>query len=135
MSLLTTSKGRNGGGPGLVDLLEDLAVPNAFLVAFNDLIISDAYTGVAVLEEPVCVVAEPFIGLHGDSAEVEGVHRAIVGRLEVGREGLRQVDPEGDVVGPEVVELEWRCVTHHQREVRLNVVEVATCRLDRDIVG
>jgi hypothetical protein len=63
-----------------MDLLEDLAIPDAFLVAPNDLVVSDAYAGVAVLEELVRVFMEPFNGLHGDIPEVEGVPRAIVGR-------------------------------------------------------
>jgi sulfur carrier protein ThiS len=39
-----------------MDLLKDLAVPEVFLVAVNDLIVPDTNTGVAILEEPVGVV-------------------------------------------------------------------------------
>jgi hypothetical protein len=49
-----------------MDLLEDLAVPDAFLVVVEDLVVPDANAGVSVLEEPVGVVAEPLVGLHGD---------------------------------------------------------------------
>jgi hypothetical protein len=45
-------------------------------------------TGVAILEEPVGVVAEPLIGLHDDPPEVEGVPKVIIGHLEVGHEGM-----------------------------------------------
>jgi hypothetical protein len=48
---------RNRRGAGLVDLLEDLAVPETFLVAIDDLVIPNADTGVAVLKEPVGVVS------------------------------------------------------------------------------
>jgi hypothetical protein len=71
-----------------VDLLKDLAIPDTFLVAVDNLVVSDTGAGVAILEELVGVVAEPLIGLHGDPPEVEGVPRVIVGRLEVGRERL-----------------------------------------------
>jgi hypothetical protein len=40
-----------------MDLLEDLAVPETFLVAVDDLVVSNADTGVAVLEELVGVVS------------------------------------------------------------------------------
>jgi hypothetical protein len=43
-------------GAGLVDLLKDLAVFETFLVAVDDLVIPNADTGVAALEEPVGVV-------------------------------------------------------------------------------
>jgi hypothetical protein len=43
----------------------------------------DNNAGVAVLEELVGVVAQPLAGLHGHPPEVEGVSRAIIGRLEV----------------------------------------------------
>jgi hypothetical protein len=39
-----------------VDLLKDLAVPETFLVAVDDLVIFDADASVAVLEELVGVV-------------------------------------------------------------------------------
>jgi hypothetical protein len=45
-----------------VDLLKDLAVPEAFLVAVDDLVVSDANASVAVLEETVDVVAKPLAG-------------------------------------------------------------------------
>jgi hypothetical protein len=45
-----------------VDLLKDLAFSDALLVAVIDLVIRDANTGVAVLEEPVGVVAKPLVG-------------------------------------------------------------------------
>jgi hypothetical protein len=71
-----------------VDLLEDLVVLDAFLVAVRDLVTPDANAGVAVLEEPVGVVAKTLTGLHGHPPEVEGVSRAIIGHLEVQGEGL-----------------------------------------------
>jgi hypothetical protein len=72
----------------LVDLLKNLVIADTLLVAFDDLVVLDTDVGVTVLEEPVGVVVEPLIGLHGDPLEVEGVPRVIVGRLEVGREGM-----------------------------------------------
>jgi hypothetical protein len=39
-----------------VDLLKDLAVPETFLVAVDNLVVSNADTGVAALEAPVGVV-------------------------------------------------------------------------------
>jgi hypothetical protein len=66
-----------------MDLLEDLAVLDAFLVAVHNLVVPDANAGFAVLEEPIGVVAKPLVGLHGHPAEVEGVSKAIIGRLEV----------------------------------------------------
>jgi hypothetical protein len=44
--------------------------------------------------------------LHNDPLEVESVSRAIVGRLEVGGEGLGQIGPRVDTAGREVVEQE-----------------------------
>jgi hypothetical protein len=44
---------RDHRGAGLVKLLEDLAVPETFLVSINDLVVPDTDTDVAVLEEPV----------------------------------------------------------------------------------
>jgi hypothetical protein len=38
-------------------LLKDLAVPETFLVAIDDLVVPDADAGVTVLEEPVGVVS------------------------------------------------------------------------------
>jgi hypothetical protein len=66
-----------------MDLLEDLAVPDAFLLAVHDLVIPDANASVAVLREPVGVVAKPLAYLHGHPPEVEGVSRAIVCCLKV----------------------------------------------------
>jgi hypothetical protein len=66
-----------------VDLLKDLAIPKAFLVAVDELVVSDANAGVTVLEEPVGVVAKSLTSLHGHPPEVEGVSRVIVGCLEV----------------------------------------------------
>jgi hypothetical protein len=43
-------------GARLVDLLKDLAVPDTFLIAIDDLVISDTDAGVAVLEKTVGVV-------------------------------------------------------------------------------
>jgi hypothetical protein len=40
-------------GTGLVDLRKDLAVPETFLVAVDDLVVPKADTGVVVLEEPL----------------------------------------------------------------------------------
>jgi hypothetical protein len=77
-----------------VDLLKDLAILDAFLVAVNDLIASDDNTCVVVLGEPVGVVTKPLLRLHDNPVEVEGVSRAIVGRLEVGGESLEQVGQE-----------------------------------------
>jgi hypothetical protein len=71
-----------------VDLLKDLAIFDALLVALHDQIVPDADAGVAVLEESVGEVTKPLVCLHGDPPEVEGVPRVIVGHLEVGREGL-----------------------------------------------
>jgi hypothetical protein len=71
-----------------VNLLEDLAVFDALLVALDDLVVSDANVCVAVLVEPVGVVAEPLLGLHDDPPEVEGICKVIVGHLEVEGEGL-----------------------------------------------
>jgi hypothetical protein len=76
-----------------VDLLKDLAVPETFLVAIDDLVILNADIGVAVLEEPVGVVPQPLTGLHSHPPEVEGIVGVIVRCLEVRREGLRQVGP------------------------------------------
>jgi hypothetical protein len=39
-----------------MDLLKDLAVPETFLVAFDDLVVPDVDAGVTVLEELVDVV-------------------------------------------------------------------------------
>jgi hypothetical protein len=66
-----------------VDLLEDLAVLDAFLVDVHDLVVPDTGVGVVVLEELVGVVSKPLAGLHGHPPEVEGVSRVIVGHLEV----------------------------------------------------
>jgi hypothetical protein len=71
-----------------VDLLKDFAILDTFLVALDELVISDAYAGVAVLEELVGVAMEPLVGLHDDPPEVEGVPEATLGHLEVGRECL-----------------------------------------------
>jgi hypothetical protein len=76
-----------------MNLLEDLAVPETFLVAIDNLVVPNTDASVAVLEEPVGVVAQPLTGLHGHPPEVEGVSRVIIGRLEVRIEGLRQVGP------------------------------------------
>jgi hypothetical protein len=46
-----------------VNLLEDLVVPETSLVAVDDLVVPDADTGVAVLEELVGVVPQPLAGL------------------------------------------------------------------------
>jgi hypothetical protein len=40
-----------------VDLLKDLAVPETFLVAVDDLVVLNANAGVTVLKEPVGVVS------------------------------------------------------------------------------
>jgi hypothetical protein len=66
-----------------MDLPEDVAVLDTFLVAVHDLVISDTDVGVAVLEEPVVVVTKPLTGLHGHPPDVEGVSRVIIGHLEV----------------------------------------------------
>jgi hypothetical protein len=95
-----------------VDLLKDLAVPETFLVAVDDLVVLDADASVVVLEESVSVVSLPLTNLHGHPPEVEGVSRVIIGRLEVRGEGLRQVSPRGDAACREVVEPEQRCVAH-----------------------
>jgi hypothetical protein len=76
-----------------MDLLKDLVVPKAFLVAVDDLVVADVNASVAVLEEPVGVVAMPLAGLHGHPPEVEGISRVIVGHLKVQSEGLGQVSP------------------------------------------
>jgi sulfur carrier protein ThiS len=44
-------------GTRLVDLLKDLAVPETFLVAIDNLVVPDADASVAVLEEPVGLVS------------------------------------------------------------------------------
>jgi hypothetical protein len=49
-------KWRDLRGARLVDLLKDLAVPETFLLAVDDLVVPNADTGVTVLEEPVGVV-------------------------------------------------------------------------------
>jgi hypothetical protein len=59
----------------------------------------------------------------------------IVGRLKVGCEGLGQVGPRCDAAIREVVVPEGRHIAHHQWEVRRHVIEVATDRLDSDVVG
>jgi hypothetical protein len=46
-------KGDDGGSTRLVDLHKDLVILDAFLAAIDDLVISDANTSVAVLEELV----------------------------------------------------------------------------------
>jgi hypothetical protein len=84
-------KQRDRRGTGLVDLLKDLTVPETFLVAVDELVVPNADTGVAVLEEPVGVVSQQLARLHGHPPEVEGVAGAIVRRLEVRCEGLGQV--------------------------------------------
>jgi sulfur carrier protein ThiS len=43
-------------GTRLMDLLKDLAVPETFLVAVDDLVVPNAETSVVVLEESVGVV-------------------------------------------------------------------------------
>jgi hypothetical protein len=43
-------------GAGLVNLLKDLAVPETFLVAVDDLVVPNADAGVTILEDPVGVV-------------------------------------------------------------------------------
>jgi hypothetical protein len=48
-----------------VDLLKDLAVPEAFLVAVDDLVVADTNASVEVLEEPVGVVPQSLTGFHG----------------------------------------------------------------------
>jgi sulfur carrier protein ThiS len=96
MSLLTTSEWHDLGGARLMDLIEHLAVPETFLVDVDDQVVPNANAGVAILEEPIGVVTQPLTGLHGDPPEVEGISRAIVGRLEVRSEGLRQVGPRRD---------------------------------------
>jgi hypothetical protein len=112
-----------------VDLLKDLAVPETFLVAVDDLVIANIDTGAAVFEEPVGVVPQLLARLHGHPPEVEGITGVIVRCLEVRREVLGQVSPRCDAACREVVELERRCVAHHQREVGRHVVEVATAAL------
>jgi hypothetical protein len=47
---------RDRRGAGLMNLLENLAVSETFILAVDDLVVSNADTGVAVLEEPVGVV-------------------------------------------------------------------------------
>jgi hypothetical protein len=79
---------RNCGGARLVNLLKDLVIIDALLVIIDDLVIPDTDADVVVLEELVGVDMKPLIGLHGHPPEVEGVSKAIVGLLEVGREGL-----------------------------------------------
>jgi hypothetical protein len=74
-------------------MLPNLAVPETFLVAVDNLVVPDTDAGVAVLKELVGVVAQLLTGLHGHPPEVEGISSAIVGRLEVRSEGLRQVSP------------------------------------------
>jgi sulfur carrier protein ThiS len=49
-------KWRDLRGARLVDLLKDLAVPETFLLAVDDLVVPNADTGVTILEEPVGVV-------------------------------------------------------------------------------
>jgi hypothetical protein len=73
---------RDLDGAGFMDLLKDLAVSETFLVAIDDMVIPNADAGVAVLEELIGVVPQPLSGLHGHPSEVEGISRAIVGRLE-----------------------------------------------------
>jgi hypothetical protein len=104
---------RDRRGVVLVNLLEDLTVPETFLVAIDDLVIPNADTGVAVLEESVGVVPQPLARLHGHPPEVEGIARAIIRRLEVRGEGLGQFGPRCDAARREVVEPERRCVAHH----------------------
>jgi hypothetical protein len=43
-------------GAGLVDLLKDLVAPETFLIAVDDLVVSNADAGITILEEPVGVV-------------------------------------------------------------------------------
>jgi hypothetical protein len=87
-------------------ILSDLVVPETFLVAVDDMVVPYTDASVAVLEEPIGVVPQPLARLHGHPPEVEGVSRAIIGRLEVRGEGLRQVGPRCDAACREVVELE-----------------------------
>jgi sulfur carrier protein ThiS len=49
-------KWRDLRGARLMDLLKELAVPETFLVAVDNLVVSNADAGVTVLEEPVGVV-------------------------------------------------------------------------------
>jgi hypothetical protein len=88
-----------------------------------------------VLEEPIGVVLQPLTGFHGHPYELEGISRVIIGRLEVQSEGLGQVGPCRDAACGEVVELERRCVAHHQWEVGRHVIKFATGRLNSDVVG
>jgi hypothetical protein len=87
-----------------MDLLKELAIFDALLVAFDDLVIPDTNSLVADLEELVVVVTKLLLGLHVDPPEVEGISRSIAGRLEVGGEGLGHVGPGLDVARLEVVE-------------------------------
>jgi hypothetical protein len=89
-----------------MDLLKDLAILNTFLVVVHDLVVADTNAGVAVLEEPVGVVAKALAGLHGHPPEVEVISRAIVGRLEFQSGGLGKVGPQLDAACREVVEPE-----------------------------
>jgi hypothetical protein len=66
-----------------MDLLKDLAIVGALFVTVDDLVVPDTNTSVAVLKEPVRLVAKPLVGLHGHPHEVEGVSRWIVGCLEL----------------------------------------------------
>jgi hypothetical protein len=50
-------KWRDLRGARLIDLLKDLAVPEAFLIAVDDLVVLCTGAGVAVLEELVGVVS------------------------------------------------------------------------------
>jgi hypothetical protein len=47
---------RDRRGAGLMNLFENLAVSKTFIFAVDNLVVSNADTGLAVLEEPVGVV-------------------------------------------------------------------------------
>jgi hypothetical protein len=56
-----------------MDLIKDLAVPETFLVAVDDMVVPNTDTIVAVLKESIGVVAQPLTGLHGHPPKVEGI--------------------------------------------------------------
>ena len=78
----------NGRGTGLMDLLEELQVSDAFLVVLDDIFIFDTGKLVVVFEESVGVVSETLVSAHGHLCKVVSVARAVVGCLVVRNEQL-----------------------------------------------
>jgi hypothetical protein len=75
------------------DLLKELDVGDAFLVISDDVFVLDTREGVAVFEVAVGILSKCLIASHPYSGEVVSVAMAIIGRLVVGHEKVRQCCP------------------------------------------